>query len=104
MLRKTMSFQTIGVAPLRDGIASFHAMFSPVDVDHFTGSPFSPLTPVNCGPRHCGQLSAESMATDAEVTRSVTNRRLRFTRMKLLQGSIRPGGRPRSFQDREYTT
>src|SRR5688572_1093342 len=62
-LRKTVSFHTIGVAPLRLGIGIFHAMFSPLAVDHLTGSPFSLDMPVSFGPRHCGQFSAESAAT-----------------------------------------
>src|SRR6188472_1689753 len=40
-LRKMWLFQMIGVAPLRLGIGSFHAMFSPVSADHFNGSPFA---------------------------------------------------------------
>ena len=43
-LRKMRSSQMIGVAPLRLGIGSFHAMFSAVD--HFVGSPFSLLMPL----------------------------------------------------------
>ncbi len=49
--------QMIGVAPVRLGIGSFQATFS--SGDHFTGSPFSLLTPLRRGPRHCGQFSAE---------------------------------------------
>ncbi len=55
----------IGVAPLRLGIGTFQAMFSPVAVDHFSGSPVSVLWPVASGPRHWGQLSAESVTTAA---------------------------------------
>ena len=47
--------QTMGVAPLRLGISSFQATFSVVD--HFSGTPFSVLTPFACGPRHAGQFS-----------------------------------------------
>src|SRR5688500_4772807 len=55
-LRKTRSFQMIGVEPLQPGIANFHATFS--SVDHLTGRFFSALTPLRLGPRHCGQFSA----------------------------------------------
>ncbi len=62
-----MSFQMIGVAPLRLGIGSFHAMLSPVPVDHFSGNPFSALAPVARGPRHCGQLSADKVTAAAAI-------------------------------------
>src|SRR5512145_66082 len=52
--RKIWLPQMIGVDPLRLGIGSFHAMFS--SIDHLIGSPFSALTPLSLGPRHCGQF------------------------------------------------
>src|SRR5918997_6863769 len=54
--RKTRSPHTMGVEPLRSGIASFHVTFSVAD--HLTGKFFSSLTPFSDGPRHCGQLAA----------------------------------------------
>ena len=73
----------IGVAPLRLGIGSFHAMFS--SVDHFVGSPFSLLMPLACGPRHAGQFSACNVATRARqlVVRTARNR---FGTGTILQG------------------
>src|SRR5687768_8830252 len=76
-LRNTVSFQMIGVAPLRLGIGSFHAMLSPVAVDHFSGRPFSALAPVASGPRHCGQLSADT-DTAAAATVIVSARNIRW--------------------------
>ena len=46
----------IGVEPLQPGSASFQATFS--SVVHRAGRFFSPLTPFEFGPRHCGQFSA----------------------------------------------
>src|SRR5688572_21197651 len=60
--RKMWPSQTIGVAALRLGMRSFQAMF--VRVSHLRGRSFSLLTPFDCGPRHCGQLSAESDTAD----------------------------------------
>ena len=48
----------IGVAPDREGIGSFHAM--PSEGDHERGRPRSALTPLSSGPRHCGQLAADT--------------------------------------------
>ena len=62
-----MSFQTIGVAPLRLGIASFQATFS-VWVQ-LVGRPRSRLTPFSSGPRHCGQLSAKSVTVASDAAR-----------------------------------
>src|SRR5688572_16876584 len=56
MFRKMRSRQTIGVEPLRPGIATFQTTFS--SVVHLTGRFFSVLTPLSAGPRHCGQFSA----------------------------------------------
>src|ERR1044072_6351580 len=58
-LRKTRSPQTMGVEPLRSGIASFHATFS-AGV-HWSGRFRSALKPFSSGPRHCGQF-AEAVA------------------------------------------
>src|SRR6266487_3218722 len=59
--RKIEFPQTMGVAPLHSGSGSFHATFE--SEVHLRGRPVSVLTPFNCGPRHCGQLSAERVAT-----------------------------------------
>ena len=58
--------QMIGVAPVLFGIGSFQATF-PVKL-HRTGRFFSPLTPFNDGPRHCGQFSAAGTVTVAQST------------------------------------
>jgi hypothetical protein len=65
MFKKMVSFQMMGVEPLRPGIGTFHAMFS--SGDHFKGRPFSELMPFNAGPRHCGQFSADSVAMAIEL-------------------------------------
>src|SRR6185295_14010015 len=57
-LRNTRSPQTIGVDPDHAGSFSFQATFSVFD--HLNGRLISRLVPFNCGPRHCGQLSAVS--------------------------------------------
>src|SRR5580704_789188 len=54
-LRKTWFPQTIGVAPDRLGISSFHAIFSVAL--QCRGRSFSVLMPFMEGPRHCGQFS-----------------------------------------------
>src|SRR5688500_18727587 len=59
-LRKMVLPQIIGVDPLREGIGSFHAMFSVGD--QVRASPVSLPTPLSSGPRHCGQLSAARSA------------------------------------------
>src|SRR5688500_12249272 len=64
MFKKIISFQMIGVDPLRPGIGNFQAMFS--SVDHFRGSPRSVLMPFMAGPRQAGQFSAESVAIAME--------------------------------------
>jgi hypothetical protein len=67
------SFQTIGVAPLRLGTGSFQAMFSVAD--HLTGKFFSPLAPFSEGPRHCGQLSADTTTTaQADIAIAINTR------------------------------
>src|SRR5918998_2794528 len=73
-LRKTRSPHTMGVEPLRSGIASFHATFSAAV--HFTGRFRSALTPFRSGPRHCGQL-AETVAVN-NTTRHVAGNSLRI--------------------------
>jgi len=55
----------IGVDPLYAGSASFQAMFSVLL--HFTGSPVSALTPLAVGPRHAGQLFANSTVDARQV-------------------------------------
>src|SRR5437762_3595994 len=57
-LRKMVSPQMMGVAPLRSGRGSFQAMFS--SVDQRTGRLVSGLMPFSAGPRHWGQFSANS--------------------------------------------
>ena len=69
-LRKIVSFQMIGVAPLRLGIGSFQATFS-VWVQLVT-RPRSRLTPFSSGPRHCGQLSAKSVTVMSDAARMLT--------------------------------
>src|SRR5829696_6163612 len=59
-LRKRRSPHTMGVEPLRSGIASFHVTFSAAV--HFTGKLRSALTPFRSGPRHCGQLASAGAA------------------------------------------
>src|SRR5688500_4266090 len=61
--RNTRSPQMMGVEPVRDGMGSFQAMF--VSGVHVRGRPRSALTPLSPGPRHCGQLSAETAALAA---------------------------------------
>src|SRR5215210_676751 len=51
----------MGVAPLHSGSGSFQATFD--SAVHLIGSPVSLLVPFNCGPRHCGQLSADKVTT-----------------------------------------
>src|SRR5262245_59115922 len=86
-LRKMVSPQMIGVEPLQAGICSFHVTFS--STVHLTGRFFSLLTPLSAGPRHCGQLSAETMLNAATVDRammtntSVNRRRMFFRRESL---------------------
>src|SRR3954452_6165248 len=72
--RKIESPHTMGVAPLHSGSGSFQAMFD-VAV-HVSGRPVSVLTPFNCGPRHCGQLSAERVLVSSAATSSDSNVRL----------------------------
>jgi hypothetical protein len=72
----------IGVDPLRPGIGNFQAMFS--SVDHLIGKPVSMLVPFNAGPRHAGQLSADSVTMVAiERERDVSSSR--FIRLSLQQ-------------------
>src|SRR5215510_8962815 len=74
----------IGVEPLQADISSFHVTSS--SVVHLTGRFFSSLMPLSAGPRHCGQLSAETMFSEAAVERammtntSVNRRRMSFLR------------------------
>ena len=71
-----MSFQTIGVDPLKAGSGSFQATFSVAL--HVVGRLFSVLRPSIDGPRQCGQLSATSDAPTMERrTRVRTDLRMR---------------------------
>jgi hypothetical protein len=80
-LRKIESPQTIGVAPLHSGSGSRHAILA-CSV-HLSGSPFSVLTPFNCGPRHCGQLSADSAATSMATSDIESHARFMWTDYQL---------------------
>src|SRR5213593_2073484 len=64
--RKMRSPQMTGVDPDQDGSASFQVTFSVAD--QRSGRFFSPLTPFNDGPRHCGQFSAAGTVTVAQST------------------------------------
>src|SRR5262249_52192977 len=89
-LRKMVSPQMIGVEPLQAGICSFHVTFS--STVHLTGRFFSLLTPLSAGPRHCGQLSAETMFSAATVDRAMmTNTSVNRRRMSFLRKSLYPG-------------
>src|SRR5262245_37824304 len=59
-LKKTRSPHTIGVDPENAGKAIFHVTFSVFD--QRIGRPCSVLNPFCEGPRHCGQLSATTVA------------------------------------------
>ena len=59
-LRKIVSPEMMGVAPLQAGMGSFHT--TPFSVSHSTGKPVSPLTPSCVGPRQWGQSSAARVA------------------------------------------
>src|SRR5215207_5224576 len=78
-LRKTRSPHTIGVEPLRSGIASFQATFSAAL--HLSGRPRSALTPFRSGPRHCGQF-AEAVAA-SNTTRHEAGNSLRILMLLL---------------------
>src|SRR5215813_14627159 len=58
VVRKILSFQTIGDEWPRPGSAVFHTMF--LFTPHSSGRFFSSETPRLCGPRHCGQFEAPS--------------------------------------------
>src|SRR5687768_6768344 len=53
---KIASFQIAGVLVPHSGSGHFQMRLR--DASHLIGRPFSLLTPVPCGPRHCGQFSA----------------------------------------------
>src|SRR3954462_12883357 len=63
----------IGVDPLHSGRASFQATFA--SAVHFSGRFVSLLTPFRRGPRHCGQFSAFSEASDNAANSSETRMR-----------------------------
>src|SRR6185503_5057645 len=83
-LRKMLSPQMIGVAPVQLGIASFHVMFS--WLLQRTGRFVSLLTPFMLGPRHWGQLSARTMPTGTNKTTNDRRINLR-TVFTLLNGN-----------------
>src|SRR6266508_367695 len=86
-LRKMLSPQMIGVEPLQAGISNFHVTFS--STVHLTGRFFSLLMPLSAGPRHCGQLSAETMFSAATVDRAMmTNTSVNRRRMSFLRKSL----------------
>jgi hypothetical protein len=60
----------MGVEPLTFGIATFQVTFS--WAVHLSGGFFSVLTPFMVGPRHCGQLSAETAVADSATTATPT--------------------------------
>src|SRR5436190_18388228 len=70
--RKMVSPQMIGVEPLQATIGSFQVTLS--SVDHLTGRFFSLLTPLRFGPRHCGQLSAETTTNEVIQDRAVRDK------------------------------
>src|SRR5215208_6196519 len=73
-LTKRRSPHTMGVEPLRSGIASFHATFS-VGL-HLSGRFRSALTPLRSGPRHCGQFAADGAALSAARHEARNNLRI----------------------------
>src|SRR6478672_2289654 len=80
-LRKMSSPQTIGVEPLNAGSGSFHAtLFSAL---HVTGSPVSAAVPFSCGPRHCGQLSADTAAPARTPNENASHARLRSVEVSM---------------------
>ena len=80
-----MSFQTIGVDPLKAGNGSFHATFSVAL--HVLGSPFSALMPFIDGPRQWGQLSAAADAPTMEK-RTRTRKDLRIPKCNVIIPSV----------------
>src|SRR5262249_24317669 len=70
VVRKTRSFQTIGVEPARFGNSSFQARFSVLL--NLTGAHVSRQMPSYRGPRQAGQLSACAVAL--ETATSTTTR------------------------------
>src|SRR6478609_8886360 len=74
LVTKMRSPQTHGVEPAIPGIFSFHTMFllSP----HSVGTPVSFEMPSLVGPRHCGQLTARAVVTNAKAQVRHTMRRV----------------------------
>ena len=70
--RKIVSFQMIGVEPLKAGSGSLQATFSVAL--HVVGRPLSLLTPSIEGPRQCGHVSAASGAPREPRRRNVRKR------------------------------
>src|SRR5215213_8502637 len=75
-LRKRRSPHTMGVEPLRSGIASFQVTFSAAV--HLSGRLRSALTPFRSGPRHCGQFARAGAASDAARHEASNNLRILF--------------------------
>ena len=73
--RKMVSFQMMGVEPLKAGSGSFHATFSVAL--QVVGRPFSVLMPSIDGPRQWGQVSAAREAA-AEATTARVRKYLRM--------------------------
>src|ERR1044072_4171935 len=79
VFRKMKSPQTIGVEPLKAGIASFQVR--PASALPFIGRFFSLLVPFKLGPRHCAQFSANDRLIDHSVMKSA--KRIRLTTIYL---------------------
>src|SRR5271156_6294584 len=69
--------QTTGVAPAGPGSGNLKTRLSALS--NLVGRSFSSQTPLLCGPRHCGQLSAraEAVTTVDRASRTVPTLRLR---------------------------
>src|SRR5436189_6223469 len=66
-VRKIESPHTAGVAPLKLGRSAFHLIDAAVTSPN---RPFSGEVPLNAGPRHCGQFSADATRVKASVARA----------------------------------
>src|SRR5262245_7422158 len=86
-LRTMRSPQMIGVEPLQAGISSFQVTFS--STVHLTVKVFASRAVFSAGPRHCCQLSAEMMFSEATVDRTMmTNTSVNRRRMSFLRKSL----------------
>src|SRR5580704_16041464 len=70
--------QTTGVAPAGPGRGSLHARLSALS--NLVGRFFSSQTPLLCGPRHWGQLSARTGTITTPERASMTKPTLRLRR------------------------